>query len=105
MSENAQGSFISTNGYKFIATFTIDGDDYIYAGSINPNIGPIEAVATIAYGSESDLAMTRSFTGRIGASKINIRIANGPIITGNLPASNHVDPAISVEGSGTWVIA
>ena len=103
---SAKGTVVSLNGSKFVATFIIDEIQYIYSGNVNPNPGPFKVNnATLTYSDVSDLTTTRSYTGQVGISKIKFTLKNGVTITGDLPDNNQVDPASTVDGSGTWTTA
>ncbi|KAF7342221.1 hypothetical protein MVEN_01810000 [Mycena venus] len=103
---SANGSIVSHNGSKFVATFIIDEIQYVYSGNVNPNPGAFNVTkATLTYDSTADLTGTHSFTGQVGISKVTFNIRNGPVAGGPLPDNGHVDPASTVDGSGTWTTA
>ena len=102
----AQGSIISQNGSKFVATFPIDDLKYIYSGSIDPNPGAFKVTkATLTYDDTDDLTSTRSYTGQVGITKVIFNIKNGPVAAGPLPDDEQVNPASTVDGVGSWTVA
>ena len=102
----ARGSISSLNGSKFVATFIIDEIQYIYSGIVNPNPGKFNvSKATLTYDDKDELTGTRSYVGQVGISKVTFNIKNGPVAGGPLPDNGLVDPASTVDGSGTWTTA
>jgi hypothetical protein len=103
---SVKGTISSLNGSKFVATFIIDEIQYIYSGNLNPNPGKFSVTkATLNYDDTDQLTGTHSYTGQVGISKVTFNIKNGPVAAGPLPDSGQIDPASTVDGSGTWTTA
>lgn len=102
---SAPGVVKSTpSGTKFTAVFVIDEVTYIFAGPISPSLQAFScANATLKYTNPGDLAGTHTFEGRVGIKGLKFTLDNGPVIEGQL--DEKVDPASTVDGAGTWVIA
>lgn len=103
---SAKGTISSLNGSKFVATFIIDEIQYIFSGNLNPNPGSFNVTkATLEYDDKDELTGTHSFTGQVGITKVTLNIKNGPVAAGPLPDNGQIDPASTVDGSGTWTTA
>ncbi|KAF8897994.1 hypothetical protein CPB84DRAFT_1748012 [Gymnopilus junonius] len=102
----AKGNIISQNGAKFVATFIIDEIQYIFSGNTNHNPGAFSVTkATLNYDSKDQLTSTHSYLGQVGITKVTFNVKNGPTAAGPLPDNRQVDPASTVDGSGTWTTA
>ncbi|PPQ84835.1 hypothetical protein CVT25_015128 [Psilocybe cyanescens] len=102
---SAKGNIIIQAGHdsKFVATFLIDGIQYLYSGHVNPCQHPFSVnKATLKYNSIDDLTGTWTFTGQVGIFKVTFNIKNGTVATGPLPKNGQINPAWSVDGYGTW---
>lgn len=88
-------------GRKFTSTFVIDDIQYHFLGIFSPAIRDFSSFnATLTYTSLGQLTATRSFDGKVGTQDIEIRIGNGPEISGPLDAPIH--PASRISGNGQW---
>lgn len=56
--------------------------------------------AVLEYADLGQLTTTRSLSGKIGTRDLTLKVENGVKITAML--DDHVDPASSISGAGTW---
>ncbi|KAF8894207.1 hypothetical protein CPB84DRAFT_1304939 [Gymnopilus junonius] len=89
------------NGTHFTASFTVDGVNYNYVGSLGNSVPPFKCFnATLEFNQPRDLTSTHLFEGRIGPEELEITLANKVKITGTL--NMPISPGGSVSGSGSW---
>ncbi|KAF8962443.1 hypothetical protein BDZ97DRAFT_1662864 [Flammula alnicola] len=98
---SADGFIKSTAGGRFAATFVIDDLMYNFSGSFASSVPAFSCnTASLSYNAVRQLNSTRSFDGRVGPTTVELRVANGPIITGVLDMP--LSPGSTVSGSGVW---
>ncbi|KAF8962500.1 hypothetical protein BDZ97DRAFT_2076447 [Flammula alnicola] len=99
---SADGFIRSTAGGRFAATFMIDDLMYNFSGSFASSVPEFTSnTASITYSGVRQLHSTRSFEGRVEPTKVELRLANGPVIAGDLDMP--LSPGSTVSGSGVWM--
>ncbi|KXH44291.1 hypothetical protein CSIM01_08071 [Colletotrichum simmondsii] len=88
-------------GNVFTSTFIIDDIQYHFSGRFNPAVQEfVSNSATLEYESLESLTRQRDFSGKVGTQSIDLHVADGLKITGNLELP--MSPATRVSGTGTW---
>ncbi|KAJ7851275.1 hypothetical protein B0H14DRAFT_2762070 [Mycena olivaceomarginata] len=102
----ASGWLKRSNDTKFVATFMINGRQFVFAGTFDTSVAqPIDVTnATLNYSREDILSGTTSFNATIGTTPVSLNFTvNSP---DSIMISGTVDKATSAvytpTGRGTW---
>ncbi|PPR00854.1 hypothetical protein CVT26_012489 [Gymnopilus dilepis] len=102
MSRTVDGFIDCKNGTRFTASFTVDGINYNYTGSLGNSVPPFKCFeARLKFDETRQLTSTRLFEGIIGPTDLKITLANKVEISGTL--NMPINPGASVSGSGSWL--
>ncbi|KAF5024604.1 hypothetical protein F66182_3367 [Fusarium sp. NRRL 66182] len=100
---SAHGVVVRSSPNKLQATFIADGTEYIYNMNVNVSLPPFNTKsAKLVYQSPDELASSHNFQGRIGPHTLQLTLANGVVIEGQLEMPG-VQPAIAADGFGVWL--
>ncbi|KAF8962474.1 hypothetical protein BDZ97DRAFT_1759316 [Flammula alnicola] len=88
---------------KLTATFLIDGVIYMIFANFASSLPAFTTnKATITYDEVSQLTSTRSFSGYISFSSLEIKLGNGVVVSGIL--GSPLQRGTVVSGWGTWIL-
>ncbi|KAL4252790.1 hypothetical protein ABKN59_005391 [Abortiporus biennis] len=95
------GTFICESN-SLRAVFIIDGVIAMkFTAKVTPVVSDFDTYSVmLTYDDFDDLTSKRSYHGRFGVDKFKITLKNGPVIEGTM--IEHISPAVTVTGTGTW---
>ncbi|EJC99918.1 uncharacterized protein FOMMEDRAFT_31134 [Fomitiporia mediterranea MF3/22] len=96
------GSLTWLTETRLRAVFVINGIRRIFSMEISPSVQSFTTSdVKLKYDTENQLTSTRVFQGVIGILNFHLQLGDGPVISGAIKAPG-VNPATTVDGTGTW---
>ena len=97
MSNSAKGTFVRNSANRVTAIFVVDGIQWTYSATVSPALQPFTSnLATLKYSDIDQLTSTRPCDGRIGTDTFELKLKNGPVISGELNVPG-ISPAATIN--------